>query len=130
MRLLFRRLTLREVLRAVVDYRLRILEAVCLIGVTLLVLTIAVLFIYERTASTGAYRPEVSGRVVDKMMRFYESDEGSSVERLLIIDEENGSRSAIVVGEKVYEKAMVGMRFKKGRSGVELHPDETTRAPE
>jgi len=130
MRLGFRNLSARHLLRLAVDYKWRILEAACLIVVTLLMVATGIVVIYERVTSTGAYRPEVSGRVVDKTMRFYESNEGSSVERFLIIEEENGSQYAISVGEKVYEKAIVGMRFKKSRSGVELHPDESTRAPD
>jgi hypothetical protein len=104
--------------------KLRIAEGGCLVLTAAIVLTAAVTITYQRFTSTGRYRREYSGRIVDKQTRFYESERGSSMGRYLIIEEKDGRRSEVIVSEDIYNQASVGMWIERSDRGTELVPSQ------
>ncbi len=115
-------MNIRKVKQSLANNKLRIVEAVCLIIALVIVITAAVTITYQRFTLTGTYRNEFSGRIIDKVTRYHESDEGSSRERHLIIEDRGGKRSEVYVTEDIYGRANIGMWIEKSDKGVNLVP--------
>ena len=117
-------MNLRSFRTFVGNNKLRIAEAGCLIISLAVVITAAITISYQRFTSTGAYRQRYSGIIVDKVTRFNESEQGSSMGRYLIIEEESKGRTEVIVSEDVYQRASVGMRINKSDKGIDLVPSQ------
>ena len=78
----------------------------------------------QQHTSTGLYRMDYEGRIVDKSKTVTESETGSGVKQLLRVRAKNGEEFSVRVNESLYERARVGMWIKSSGSGAELTPDE------
>jgi hypothetical protein len=83
-----------------------------------------ILFIHQRYTSTGLYRTDYEGRVVDKSATVTESQEGSGTARRLLIKAADGQVFQVSVTRSLYERAQIGMWIKSKGSNVELTQDE------
>ncbi|HYO92188.1 MAG TPA: hypothetical protein VEQ40_11155 [Pyrinomonadaceae bacterium] len=94
------------------------------IGATVLlfsVLLALIVIVYrQRHSSTGIYRKEYEGRVIDKSETFVETREGSFVSRRLLIEDRDGVRFEVAVSREDYGRVQKGMWIKKNRDGIEL----------
>lgn len=72
----------------------------------------------------NAYRQQYAGRIIEKVIRPHESDEGSFIERYLVIEEQDGARSQIPVSAELYDRAKIGMWIKKDKSGIDLSSEK------
>lgn len=90
-------------------------------GILIAFVTVGVVIaVYQRTASTGIYRAEYEGRVIEKSETFTESNTGSLVRRRLLVEDRNGVRFEVAVSKELYDRVRKGMWIKKSRQGVEL----------
>ena len=90
-------------------------------AVGIIALVAGLLLLYrQQFGSSGVYRPEYEGRIVDKHVTIRESQEGSRAARRLLIEGRDGVRFEVGVGPEVYERAEVGMWIKVGNAQVEL----------
>lgn len=92
------------------------------VSVVLALLTVGIL-IYQCSTSTGPYRSEYSGKIVDKKVALYESDKGSYFVERLTIREKSGAQFRIGVSKEIYDRARIGMLIQKNSKGIELFPD-------
>jgi hypothetical protein len=74
----------------------------------------------QQFTESGFYRPEYEGRVVHKSLTGHETQEGSRVERKLLVEGGDGVRFEVRVGPEVYERAEVGMWIRVKNAQVEL----------
>ena len=63
---------------------------------------------------------EFLGKIVDKRISVYESEQGSSFSNDLIIEEKNGRRFRFSVTEEMYGRAKIGMWIRRNNKGPEL----------
>ena len=101
-------------------------KAETLIGCVLMLgLLIAVaIAIYERCTSTGPFRSEYKGKIVDKRISVVETNEGSRFARELIIEEADGHRFTVSVTPEIYDRAKPGMFIQRTLvNGIELVPN-------
>jgi len=89
-------------------------------GMAVALIAALTLLYKQQFGPTGFYRPEYEGRIVHKSLTGHETQEGSRVERKLLIEGDDGVRFEVRVGPEVYERAEVGMRIKVGKAQVEL----------
>jgi hypothetical protein len=115
--LLFPKLEIAELYPTVRDI---VIVAVIVMSVGLLA------FVYLNAGSKNPYRSDYAGKIVDKGLRTYESEEGSSIEHYLIIEEEEGTRSQVIVSASIYERAKVGMWIKNGKTGIKLSTSQNS----
>jgi hypothetical protein len=101
-----------------------VVEGIVLIVSLAITILTAVLFHYQRFTLTRAYRQQYEGKIVDKTMRFHESEEGSSRESYLVIEGKDGGRFLVSVREDAYNRARVGMWVRRDRGGFELFSAE------
>jgi hypothetical protein len=66
---------------------------------------------------------EFLGKIVDKRISAYESEQGSSFSNDLIIEEKNGRRFRFSVTEEMYGRAKIGMWIRRNNKGTELLTD-------
>ena len=78
---------------------------------------------YQCSTSTGPFRREYSGRIVDKRISVIETQEGSRFARELVIEEKSASRFTVTVTQDDYERAKPGMWIQKTPKGTEFLPD-------
>ena len=94
------------------------------ISVTILVtagvLALLILLYRQQTSSSGIYRTEYEGRVIDKFATFVEKRTGSSVSRVLLIEDRKGLRFEVAVNRELFERVQKGMWIKSSSNGVEL----------
>lgn len=62
-----------------------------------------------------------SGKVVEKRTNRWESDFGGRINRLLILEDEKGTRSTVTVSEGTYTKAEIGKWIVRDKSGTRLY---------
>lgn len=98
--------------------------ALVVIVVAVVVAAAAFMSIRQRYTSTGLYRGDYEGRIVDKSATITESDTGSGVKRLLRVKAKNGEEFQVSVNRNLYEQAKVGTWVKSKGGGAELTPDE------
>ena len=80
----------------------------------------AAILVY-RSSPTGLRGPrEFLGKIVDKRISVYESQQGSSFVNELIIEEKNGRRFRFSVTEEMYGRAKIGMWIRRNNKGTEL----------
>ena len=91
--------------------------------VVIVVAAAAFISIRQRYTSTGLYRIDYEGRIVDKSVTVTESETGSGVKRLLRIRANNGEEFQVYVNRNLYEQAKVGMWVKSKAGSAELTPD-------
>src|SRR5262249_47353186 len=75
---------------------------------------------FQKCTATGFYRAEYEGRVVDKGFITHESQLGSSVERYLVLKEENGRQFSVYVSSFLYGRAQIGMWIRRTRTEEQL----------
>ena len=63
------------------------------------------------------------GKIVDKRISVYESQEGSSFVNDLVIEEKNGRRFRFGVTEEMYARAKIGVWIRRSKKGTELLTD-------
>lgn len=96
-------------------------------GITCMVVLLAALFAffgYNQFTSSGPFRREYEGRIVEKWLSPGESETGSSFSRVLLIEGRTGERFKVVVSESVYGQAQVGRWIKSSRDGVAVSPND------
>jgi hypothetical protein len=79
---------------------------------------------YERTTATGAFRHEISGKILSKHIHTYEEDEGSKLSRRLIIEEKSGRQTRITVSSQVWQEAQVGQWLIRDARGTRFSARE------
>lgn len=82
---------------------------------------------YQCSTSTGPFRSEYSGRIVDKRISVFESNQGSFFSNKLVIEEKSGRRFTVSVTEEMYNRAKPGMWIQKSSGGIEISPDPDTQ---
>jgi hypothetical protein len=82
---------------------------------------------YECSTSTGPFRREYSGRIVDKRISVFESEQGSFFSNKLVIEEKRGRRFTVSVSEEIYNRAKPGMWIQKTSRGIELSTEPKTQ---
>lgn len=95
-------------------------ELICLSLLALLILATLMAIYYQRSTSTGMYRRDYEGEVVDKFVSYHESQTGTGIERHFLIKGKSGEQFQVVVGKELYERARIGMWIKSSQAGVEL----------
>jgi hypothetical protein len=98
---------------------LAIVAVVFLAGVSILT--------YQCSTSTGPFRSEYSGRIIDKRISVFESNQGSVFTKELIVEEKSGRRFTVSVTQEIYDRAKPGMWIQKTSTGIELLPDPKTQ---
>jgi hypothetical protein len=94
-----------------------------------IVLTIGLLagiaiMIYQRSTSTGSFRDEYKGKIIDKRISVLETNEGSRFAKELIVEEAGGHRFTVSVTQDIYDRAKPGMLIQKTTAkGIELLPN-------
>ena len=63
---------------------------------------------------------EFMGKIVDKRISVYESEQGSSFVNDLVIEEKNGRRFRFSVTEEMYGRAKIGMWIRRTKKGIDL----------
>ena len=82
---------------------------------------------YQCSTSTGPFRNEYSGKIIDKRISVFESQEGSFFSNKLVVEEKSGRRFTVSVSEEIYNRAEPGMWIQKTSRGIELLPDPKTQ---
>ena len=95
---------------------------VLIAGVLMLGLLIAVaIVIYQRSTSTGPFRSEYKGKIIDKRVSVVETNEGSRFAKELIVEEAGGYRFTVGVTREIYDRAKPGMLIQRtAAKGIEL----------
>ncbi|SRR6266705_2185793 len=74
-----------------------------------------------RSSPPGVREPrEFIGKIVDKRISVYESQQGSSFSNDLIIEEKNGRRFRFSVTEEMYARAKIGMWIRRSKKVIDL----------
>lgn len=89
-------------------------------AVVILLVATLVVTLHQQFASTGPYRMEYEGRVIDKSVTITESQTGSYPVRRLLIKSKSGEEFQVIVNQSLYERAQVGMWIKSSKAGAEL----------
>jgi hypothetical protein len=90
---------------------------VLLVGATI----VAVIFsLRQRSTSTGLYRTEYEGKIVDKSVTIRESQTGSYPVQRLLIRSKSGEEFQVTINNPLYQRAQVGMWIKSNGAGTEL----------
>jgi hypothetical protein len=84
------------------------------------VLATLIILYRQQTSSTGIYRMDYEGRVIDKSETFLETKTGSRVQRRLLIEGKDGGRFEIAVNKELYDRVQKGMWIESSGKGVEL----------
>lgn len=109
---------------------IRAIEAILLCSMLLCVVSAIVIKYRHFYKSTGPYRREYVGRIVEKTIWPNNTLEGSFVDRCLIIEEKGGSRSFVYVREDTFARAQPGQWIRRTQKGIQLFstdPTETSR---
>jgi hypothetical protein len=88
------------------------------------VVAAVVVSIRQQYTSTGLYRMDYEGRIVDKSKTVTESQTGSGVKQILRVRAKDGEEFQVHVNGNLYEQAKVGMWVKSRGGSAELTPDE------
>lgn len=102
------------------------LEAVILFSIVVFVISALVIGHRHWFASTGPYRKEYMGRIVEKTVWPYETLEGSFVKKCLIIEEKDGVQSLINVEEDTFARAQPGQWIRRTPKGIQLFSTDPT----
>ena len=102
--------------------RWNIVEAVILTAVVIGLLAAGSILIYQRWTSKGPFRREYRGKIIDKRISVFESNEGSSFANELIVEEGDGHRFTVRVTQEIYDRAKPGMWIQKTAGGTQLLP--------
>jgi hypothetical protein len=96
------------------------------IGIVLAIVLLAgiAILIYQRSTSTGSFRSEYKGKIIDKRISVLETREGSRFAKELIVEEAGGHRFTVSVTQEIYDRAKPGMLIRKtAAKGIELLPN-------
>jgi hypothetical protein len=105
----------------------RITEGGCLVTSVLIVILTIALMVTQKCNSTGFYKGNYEGQVIDKGIVSHESLTGSSVERYLVLEGKNGEQFSVYVTRAIYEGAQIGMWIRKTKTSQELSPTISSR---
>ena len=105
----------------------KLLTVALIVVVVILLIAIACAY-YSWIRGTGAYRADLAGKIVDKQTTFHESRFGSSMDRILIIEERDGKRTQVVVNEWVFGQAETGLWFERGKGVDQIMPSAPSKA--
>lgn len=78
------------------------------------------LFFFAYLVNSRLRPPEYEGRIIDKWAGYSHTDEGSFPYFRILLETDEGKRLTVAVDDKIYQRAKIGMRIKKGRTGIEL----------
>jgi hypothetical protein len=78
-----------------------------------------------RSATTGPFRTEYEGRIIDKWADHSQSEQGSQPYFRLIIRSSDNQQFTVSVSSEIYDRAKVGMFVKKTAAGIEFIADES-----
>src|SRR5687767_1675246 len=85
-----------------------------------LVLGGAIATCYQRSTSTGPYRDNYEGKVLEKYITNHESEQGTWVRKNLLVKAETGEQFQVVVSSAIFDRAQVGMLIRRKGSAIEL----------
>ena len=88
----------------------------------IITLGIAALLVFRLPPRTTTEPRPFAGKIVEKRISVYESQQGSSFVNDLIIEEPNGRRFKFGVPEELYARAQVGLCIRRDKKGIELFP--------
>jgi hypothetical protein len=74
----------------------------------------------QRFTSSGIYRREYEGRIVEKFLIPHDSPLGSSATRAFLITGRGGEKFQVIASPDIYDSAKVGMWVKSSKTGIEL----------
>ena len=95
------------------------LTALAILSIAAIII-VAFIALRQRLTSTGLYRMEYEGKIVDKSVTISESQTGSGEVRCLRIRGKNGEEFQVTINEVLYGRAQIGMWIKSSSKGVEL----------
>ena len=81
---------------------------------------IAAVLVFRSSPPTISEPRAFSGKIVEKRISVFESQQGSSFVNELIIEEPNGRRFKFSVPEELYKRAGVGMWIRRDKKGIDL----------
>jgi hypothetical protein len=82
------------------------------------------IMIFQRSTSTGSYRDEYKGKIIDKRTSVFETNEGSRFKNELIVEEAGGHQFSVGVSREIYDRAKPGMLIQRtAAKGIELLPN-------
>ena len=90
-----------------------LLANIALVLISLFLVALIVGTYYYWIQGTGSYRADMAGKIVEKRTTFNESSFGSSMNRILIIEESDGKRTQLLVNERVFDQARIGARLER-----------------
>jgi len=92
-------------------------------------LGIAAFLVFRSPPPTISEPRPFTGKIVEKRISVYESQQGSSFVNDLIIEEPNGRRFKFSVPEEVYRRAQVGLWIRRDKKGIELFSGPAEQPP-
>ena len=84
------------------------------------IIIVAFIALRQQFTSTGLYRVDYEGKIVDKSVTINESRTGSRAARRLLIRGKSGEEFQVAINEVLYGRAQVGMWIKSSSAGAEL----------
>lgn len=64
---------------------------------------------YQWLNNAGPHRTNLTGRILDKQLYFHETRFGSVTDWQLMIEEPSGKKITVLVDEKTYQQAQIGL---------------------
>jgi hypothetical protein len=101
---------------------------VALVGVVLILFVAVAGSYFHWLRGTGSYRIDLAGIIVDKRTTFHESRFGSSMDRILIIEEKDGKRTQVFVNQWVFGQAETGLWFERSKGADKVLPADPSKA--
>lgn len=80
--------------------------------------------LHQQFTSTGSYRTEFSGKVIEKTTTVRATETGSFPINRLHIKNQKGEEFNVVVSKELYDRTHLGMWVKKDKDGVEVSWDK------
>ena len=120
-------------LKSITPWKLagRVAEGSILAAIFVGILATIAIGSYQCAISSGPFRKEYTGKIVDKKITLHESDEGSFFVHKLAIEEKSGTRFQVTVPQELYDRAEIGMLIQRSNRGIELlpNPNEASTSP-
>jgi hypothetical protein len=81
------------------------------------ILAVGLLAYLQFATSMNVNTSDYNGKVLDKWQTFRETDQGSIIKRVFIVEDENGNKREIKVSESLYNQVSIG-EFITNKDGV------------
>jgi hypothetical protein len=92
-------------------------NAIVLLVVTSFILISGALYYLQFATTLNVNTSDYNGKVLDKWQTFRETDQGSIIKRVFIVEDESGNKREIKVSESLYNQVIIG-EFITNKDGV------------